>query len=137
MRKFLAIGALLFAALQLASCQTSDGALRDQGNSEAYILGFHDGRHSGMSEQGNTWEHYIRDRERFDSDQQYRGGWLAGEVEGSRLQAQAAAVGEAVGDGYTGYRVGQEAEKAGPHPKAALKDAMQGVDTESIRALEN
>lgn len=122
--------------LLLAACQTSDTALREQGNSEAYIIGFHDGRHSGLKEAGNHWEHYIRDEARFASDADYRAGWLAGEVEGKKLQAQATSVGEAIGGGNTGYRVGQEADKAGPHPEKAAQDAMKGVDTESLKALE-
>ena len=136
MKRLMALIVAFAATCSLSACQTSDSALREQGNTESYIQGFHDGRHSGMSEGGNRWEHYIRDTERFDEDSQYRDGWLAGEAEGMKLQAQAKAVGEAVGNGYSGYRIGQEAQKAGPHPKAAVEEAMKGVDTGTLKALE-
>ena len=127
---------LIFTCLLIASCGTTDSALQDAGRSEAYVTGFHDGRHSGMQEAGNQWEHYIRDHERFDSDADYKAGWLDGEAEGKRLQAQAKAIGEAAGGAYTGYRVGQEADKAGPHPEKAAKEAMKGVDTDALKSLE-
>ena len=41
----------------LSGCETSDVTLRDQGRSESYIMGFHDGRHSGMQEAGNYLDH--------------------------------------------------------------------------------
>ncbi len=123
-------------ALLLTACGTSDTQLQAEGHSQAYLQGFHDGRHSGMKEAGNNWEHYIRDHERFESDNEYRDGWLAGEAEGKQLQQQATAIGEAAGGAYTGYRVGEEAKKAGPHPEKAAKKAMKGVDTDALKSLE-
>ena len=125
-----------FSLFLVAACGTTDTAMRDAGRSDAYVTGFHDGRHSGMQEAGNQWEHYIRDHERFDADADYKAGWLAGEAEGKRLQAQAKAIGEAAAGTYTGYRVGEEADKAGPHPEKAAKEAMKGVDTEVLKSLE-
>ncbi len=130
------VTALCVFVLVLAGCQTSDSTLREAGRSEAYVLGFHDGRHSGMKEAGNNWEHYIKDTERFDSDADYREGWLAGVEAGKRLQQQATAAGEAIGGAYTGYQVGKEADKAGPHPEKAAKDAMKGVNTDDLKVLE-
>lgn len=43
----------------LTACGTTDSTLREQGRSEAYVTGLHDGRHSGMQEAGNEFEHYI------------------------------------------------------------------------------
>jgi hypothetical protein len=135
MRKASLIHILTLTLIALAGCQTSDSALREQGNSEAYVLGFHDGRHSGMKEAGNNWEHYIKDFERFESDTEYKVGWLAGEAEGKRLQAQATSIGNAAGGAYTGYQIGKEANKAEPHPKAIAKDVMKDVDTKELEAL--
>lgn len=134
MRKYLI---LISIVTFLTACGTTDSAMRDQGHSEAYVTGFHDGRHSGMQEAGNEWEHYIRDYERFESDAEYKSGWLAGEAEGKRLQAQATAVGEAAAGSYSGYQISKEAEKSGPHPDKAAKKAMKGVDTEVLKTLEN
>lgn len=122
-------------ALMLTACGTSDGALREQGHSAGYVQGFHDGRHSGMSEEGNAFEHYIRDSSRFETDADYREGWLAGELEGKRLEEQATAVGSAVGSGYTGYRVGEEAHKA-TDADAIARDAIKHSDTSQIKNLE-
>lgn len=126
----------LFSVFLITACGTTDTTLRDAGRSEAYVTGFHDGRHSGMQEAGNEWEHYIRDEQRFETDKEYQAGWLAGEAEGKRMQAQAKAVGEAAAGTYTGYRVGKEADKAGPHPEKAAKEAMKGVDTDVLKSLE-
>ena len=130
---------VLFLSLvfcSLVACGTTDSNLQQQGRSQAYIIGFHDGRHSGMQEAGNDFEQYIKDVERFESDAEYRDGWLAGEAEGKKLQQQATAVGEAAGGAYSGYRVGEEVDKAQPHPKKIAKDAMKGVDTEALKSLE-
>lgn len=127
---------LLICMVLVASCETTDSALRDQGHSEAYLQGFHDGRHSGIKEAGNAWEHYVRDHERFASDEEYRDGWLAGESEGKHLQAQAKAVGDSMAGTYTGYKVGKEVDKNSPDPDKAAKDAMKGVDTSVLKGLE-
>ncbi|PLW66722.1 hypothetical protein C0039_20400 [Pseudohalioglobus lutimaris] len=118
------------------ACSTSDSALKEQGHSEAYVVGFHDGRHSGMQEAGNSWEHYIRDHERFEADLDYKEGWLAGEAEGKRLQAQATAAGEAAAGAYTGYRVKEETDKAMPHPNKIGKEVVKDVDTDALKSLE-
>ena len=57
----LALGLSVF----LFGCATSDSALRESGHVEAYLQGFHDGRHSGMREAGNYFEHIVKDAERF------------------------------------------------------------------------
>ena len=62
---------LLFVTLVVA-CSTTDTSMREQGHTESYIQGFHDGRHSGMKEEGNYFEHYIRDIERFKTDSEYK-----------------------------------------------------------------
>ena len=90
--------------------------MREQGHSEAYLQGFHDGRHSGMKEAGNTWEHYVRDHERFAADEEYRDGWIAGEVEGKHLQEQAKTMGDAMAGTYTGSKIGKEVDKNSPDP---------------------
>ena len=97
LRLFIALSMVLMVA-----CATSDNTLREQGHNESYLQGFHDGRHSGMKEAGNNWEHYVKDHERFASDNDYRDGWIEGEAEGKHLQEQA----KAIGGSYTGYQIG-------------------------------
>ena len=113
----------------LSGCETSDATLRDQGRSESYVMGFHDGRHSGMREAGNYFEHIVKNTPRFKDDADYRAGWLAGETEGKRMQEQANA---AAGT----YNAGKIADKAGPHPHDAMKDATKGINTDDLKVLE-
>jgi len=119
----------------LAACGTTDTAMREQGHTESYVQGFHDGRHSGMSEEGNNWEHYIRDEKRFKEDTEYKKGWLAGETEGKKLQDQAVGVGTTVGGAYSGYKINKEAKNAQDFNQVG-KDAVKGADTSSLEALE-
>ena len=62
-------------------------------------------------------------------DAEYQAGWLAGEVEGKRMQEQANAASNS-------YNAGKAADKAGPHPHDAMKDAMKGVNTDDLKVLE-
>lgn len=126
---------VLAVSIVLSACGTTDASLQQQGHDQSYITGFHDGRHSGMQEAGNHYEHYIKDTLRFESDDEYRNGWLAGEVEGKKLQAQAVAAGNAAAGAAAGYSIGKEADKAGPHPHDAMKSATKGVDTEVLNSL--
>ncbi len=131
---YLRILCLLGFSLVLSACGTTDAALQQQGHNQAYLTGFHDGRHSGMKEAGNNYEHYIRDTERFDSDADYRDGWLAGEAEGQKLQAQATAVGNAAAGAYGAHQIDKELDKNDPDKIA--KDAVKGIDTDSLKSLE-
>jgi predicted small secreted protein len=130
------LAALFFVvmSLLLAACGTTDGALKDQGQSESYIQGFHDGRHSGMKEEGNNFEHYIKDEARFSSDREYESGWLAGELEGKALQDQAVAVGNAAAGAYSSSEIDKEVSKSTDYDKAA-RDAVKGVDTTGMEDL--
>ena len=125
--------AILLLALASAGCETTDSALHDAGKSEAYITGFHDGRHSGMKEAGNYLEHMVKDAKRFETDTDYREGWLAGEQEGIRMQNQAnAAVGSAAG-----YQIAKDADKSVEQDiKKAGKSATENVDTGSLKGLK-
>lgn len=130
------VGSLAVALSLLASsgCETSDATLRETGRSEAYITGFHDGRHSGMKEAGNYLEHMVKDSKRFDEDAEYRAGWLAGEQEGMRMQQQANA---AVG-GAAGYQISKDAQKSSKHDiDKAIKSGTKDIDTGSLKSLEN
>ena len=115
--------------MMLGGCGTSDGTMREQGRSESYIMGFHDGRHSGMKEAGNYLEHVVKDTQRFKDDADYQTGWLAGEAEGIHMQEQANAA-------TNSYYAGKAADKARPHPHDAMKDAMKGVNTDDLKVLE-
>lgn len=120
-------------ALASAGCQTTDSALQSAGRSESYITGFHDGRHSGMKEAGNYLEHMVKDVQRFETDTDYREGWLAGEQEGIRMQNQAnAAVGSAAG-----HQIATDADKSVEHEiDKAGREATKNVDTESLKILK-
>ncbi len=131
----IAFGKILMVAFALSvmGCETSDATLRDAGRSEAYIMGFHDGRHSGMKEAGNYLEHMVKDTKRFEEDADYRAGWLAGEQEGIEMQRQANA---AVG-GAAGRQIVKDADKSVEHDiDRAAKDATKGIDTDSLKALK-
>lgn len=120
---------LLFSVLVLG-CGTSDSALRDSGHNTSYIQGFHDGRHSGMQEAGNEFETYIRDEQRFVSDQDYKLGWQDGEREGQRIQHQATSIGEGIAGAYPTKKNNT------PDFDKVAKDAIKGVDTSEFKNLE-
>ena len=124
---------LLFFITLLSACGTTDGSLRQQGKSEAYILGFHDGRHSGMREAGNNFEHYIKDNIKYESDPDYQAGWLAGEQEGKELQQQASSIGNAAAGVYS-VSEGNHHSRDDDIDQAA-KDAVKGVDTSGMDQL--
>lgn len=129
------IAVLSLGICLLAGCGTTDSSLQEQGRSQAIITGFHDGRHSGLREAGNRYEHYVKDVERFESDADYKAGWLAGEAEGKKIQAQAVTVGNAAAGAYSAHQVGEEINKNDPEKVA--KDALKGVDTGTLKSLED
>ena len=118
-----------------AGCGTTDSSLIESGHSQTYVQGFHDGRHSGMREAGSQFEHYIRDEDKFGSDADYRSGWLAGEAEGKRLQAQAVAIGRTAAGVYQAVEIDKEVDKATDFDGIA-KDAVKDVDTSALKELE-
>ncbi|MEH6582055.1 MAG: hypothetical protein V7754_08980 [Halioglobus sp.] len=123
----------LILALLVAGCQASDTTLRESGKGEAYITGFHDGRHSGMKEAGNYLEHMVKDTQRFEETADYRAGWLAGEKEGIKIQKQA----DAAVAGAAGYKISKDADKALDHDiDKAVKGATKGIDTDSLKVLK-
>ncbi len=125
--------AVMCLILASAACETTDSALQQSGKSEAFITGFHDGRHSGMKEAGNYLEHMVKDFERFEKDPEYRAGWLAGEQEGMRIQNQAnAAVGAAAG-----YQITRDAEESTEQDiSKAGRKATENVDTDLLKGLK-
>lgn len=127
---------LLFViiSMTLPACGTTDGALREEGRSESFILGFHDGRHSGMKEEGNYYEHYIKDKAKFESDSEYKKGWLAGEVEGKTLQRQATSAGNTAAGVYSSSQIYKESQKGTDMDKVA-QDAIKGTDTTGMNKL--
>lgn len=113
--------------------------MKQTGRSNAYIQGFHDDRHSGMTEEGNAFEHFIKDHEQFSNNEGYRNGWLAGELEGKKLQQQAMNVGNALGNAlvnaYSDSQITKEEKKHQNADKAA-KDALKGVDVSTLKTLK-
>ena len=126
--------ALACVLVLLAACGTTDSQLQQSGHSQGYITGFHDGRHSGMQEQGNSFEHYIRDHERYSSDPEYKAGWDEGEAEGIKLQAQATAIGTGAAAGMTASSVGKQVDKQTDGDRAARK-ALKHTDTSGLENL--
>ena len=130
---------LTFLALLLTlltGCGTTDSQMLEQGRSASYIQGFHDGRHSGMQEAGNHYEHYIRDHDRFDADAEYRSGWQDGEAEGIKLQKQATQVGNIAAGAYQSHQIEKEVERQTDMDGVA-REAVRGVDTSELESLEN
>ncbi|CAK1713444.1 hypothetical protein FB440_1285 [Vibrio crassostreae] len=119
---------LLFVIIS-SGCGTSDSALIESGHNESYIQGFHDGRHSGMQEAGNDFENYMKDEKRFDSDTDYKQGWLAGESEGKKLQDEATSIGKGIAGSYP-----QKTDSTNTDDMA--KDALKGIDTSGLENLE-
>ncbi|WP_211183366.1 hypothetical protein [Thalassotalea sp. Y01] len=116
-------------------CGTSDSELRQAGYDQSYVQGFHDGRHSGLQEAGNNYESYIRDEEKFNSDDSYKQGWLAGEAEGKKLQAQATSIGEGVAGAYSSEKI-KQASKDSTDPEKAAKEVIDKADKEELKKLK-
>ena len=87
-----------------------------------------------MKEEGNPYEHYIKDEARFVSDSDCKSGWLAGEIEGKALQDQASAIGNAAAGSYSSSKIANEASKNSDADKAA-RDALKGIDTTGLENL--
>ena len=120
---------ILLIPFILFGCGTTDRDLQQQGRSDSYIQGFHDGRHSGLYEGGNDFESYVKDNARYDSDEDYRRGWLAGEKEGKSLQSQNDSISKGI--------------LSSPPPKGksddfdqVARDAVKGVDTSGLENLK-
>ena len=119
----------------LAACGTTDSQMQQQGHSMAYIQGFHDGRHSGMKEEGNYFEHFMRDEVRYASEPDYHTGWNAGEAEGIRLQDQATSAGTAAAAGMAAGSVSKEVHKQND-PDRIARDVLKNTDTSDLKSLE-
>lgn len=119
--------------LALVACGTTDAELQSEGRSQAYIDGFHDGSHSGMEEEGNNFEQYVRDEQRYASEADYRAGWDAGEAEGKKNQDTANAIGEGIAAG-AGAASSHEADKDVTHD---ARQVIKHTDTSDMKALEN
>ena len=119
---------ILFVLIS-SGCGTSDSALIDSGHNESYIQGFHDGRHSGMQETGNSFEDYIKDQNRFNSDADYKQGWLAGESEGKKLQDEATSIGKGLAGSYPQKNKSTNSDDV-------AKEALKSIDTSGVESLE-
>ena len=82
-----------------------------------------------MKEAGNYFEHIVKDHGRFENDQEYRNGWLAGEAEGIKIQQEANALAGAAG-------AANMKKYYKPNTKAIGADAMKGVDTSTWKNLK-
>ena len=132
--RIILVALALLLPLLMVACQTTDNSMQEQGKSLAYIQGFHDGRHSGMREAGNNWEHYLRDEVRFKEEADYKSGWQAGEQEGIELQNQATAIGSAIGGTYTNSQINKEVDKNTDYDGIA-EDTVNSMDTSGLGNL--
>lgn len=87
----LLIAAILSAPF-LGGCTTNAFSLRQSTHSDAYMIGYIDGRYSGLNKGGNSAALVIKDGNRFREDEAYRKGWLEGEQEGLRIQRESGVV---------------------------------------------
>lgn len=74
--------------LLLGGCGSHPFLLQHSVQSDAYRVGFQDGRYSGFYKAGNSSAMLIKDTQRFRQDEEYRQGWLEGEQEGIRIQRE-------------------------------------------------
>ena len=133
--KIMSLAYVILGCLLLSACETTDGQLQQRGYNPGYIEGFHDGRHSGIAEAGNPYDHYIRDTERFAEDQEYHNGWLEGEAEGKKLQAQADAVSGTMSGAIISGGVNNELDKQ--DPKRVGEKVLKNTDTSGLKDLGN
>lgn len=84
--KRLAIAGLM--PISLTACTFNSQSLSGSYVGDSYMMGFHDGRHSGLKNAGDASESTIKDVTRFAEDAGYRDGWLAGEKEGQRIERE-------------------------------------------------
>ncbi|MCD9485466.1 hypothetical protein GLP25_20100 [Photobacterium phosphoreum] len=82
-----------------------------------------------MQEGGNSFENYIKDENRYESDADYKQGWLAGELEGQKLQAEATTVSKGITGSYP-----KKSETVNLDDVA--KEALKGIDTSGIQSLK-
>ncbi|UPR35933.1 hypothetical protein ITG09_07415 [Vibrio cyclitrophicus] len=82
-----------------------------------------------MQESGNSFENYIKDGKRFESDNDYKQGWIAGESEGKKLQAEATAIGKGAAGSYPQESTTTDLDKV-------AKDTLKGVDTSGLENLK-
>ena len=82
-----------------------------------------------MKEAGNYLEHVVKDVDRFDTDPEYRNGWLAGEAEGIRMQQQA----DAASSRCQAEEIAKESQS---DVNAIGKEVMKDVDTSAVKSLE-
>jgi len=87
-----------------------------------------------MKQEGNQYEQFIRDEKRFDGDAGYREGWVAGQEEGKRLQVEAASIGNAIGNAYSGAQGNNEVKRNRDFDSIA-RDAVNDVDTSGMDQL--
>lgn len=127
--------ALILCTFCLYACGTSNSQLRAEGHSESYIDGFNDGRRSGIEEAGNPFEKFVRDDTRFNTDNEYTLGWIAGEAEGEILEERSENIGNILSAGASAASINRES-KEDDFDRVA-KDALKDVDTSGLEGLGN
>lgn len=91
-RRFIRTLLVVFIPFALSACVTNGQMMTQSYISDSYMTGFHDGRHSGLNGAGSTSISLVKDLTRYENDDSYREGWLAGEAEGQRIRQELASL---------------------------------------------
>lgn len=123
------MAALVFMPMVLAACSFNTHLRSGEYGGDAYVTGFHDGRHSGLAKAGASAESVIKDVTRFAEQPEYREGWLAGEQEGIRIRKEASAGKEVVSKG----KARKESDEAPANNKAINPDLLPDMQPSKLK----
>lgn len=132
----LCIGKALMAVVLLAQllvvggCASNTFPLHYSTHTESYLIGFQDGRYSGMRKAGNSSAMLIKDGSRFQQDEEYRQGWLEGEQEGMRIQRESGQIASRV-QRQTDVRVDRSPAK--PDDEVLKRDSIEPLEASSLK----
>jgi len=128
--KALMAAVLLMPLLMLGGCAARTFPLHYSTHSDAYLIGFQDGRYSGMRKAGNSSAMLIKDGSRFQQDEEYRQGWLEGEQEGMRIQRES---GQIASRGQRQADVRVERSPAKPDDEVLKRDSIEPLEASSLK----
>lgn len=111
--------------LLLTACASRSVPLKYAAHGDAYMIGFHDGRHSGLHAAGHGSALAIKDVTRFERDPAYRQGWLDGKEEGVRIQRES---GRTPGTARRDSGANTPGPSAQPRDEALERGVLQPLD---------
>ncbi|WP_432698365.1 hypothetical protein ACQUQP_08495 [Marinobacterium sp. YM272] len=92
LRRFIRTVLVITLPFTLSACVTNGLMMDNSAGANGYEIGFHDGRHSGLNGATDLSTSLIKDLTRYQADERYREGWLAGQEEGARIRAELASL---------------------------------------------